>query len=87
MANTAAGIVGGLVNLMSGVNTGAQAVMGITLPGLTGVPGNPRWQPMSSPAQQISPTDYLVDNNPDDVRQVNVDAIPTYYTEETNSFI
>ena len=86
VANTAAGIVGGLVNLMSGVNTGAQATLGITLPGLTGgAVGNPALAAnVVSGATNFPPTDYLVDNNPDDVRQVNVDAIPTYYTEETN---
>ncbi len=30
----------------------------------------------------FSPTDFLVDNNPDDRRTVNMDFEPTYFAEE-----
>ena len=65
VANTAAGIVGGLVNLISGVNTGAQGTLGITVPGLTGgAVGNPALAGnVVSGATNFPATDYLFDNN------------------------
>ncbi|MDA0630770.1 MAG: TonB-dependent receptor [Proteobacteria bacterium] len=86
VANSAAGIAGSLVNTISAINTGAQAVLGITVPGLTGgALGNPALAGnVISGATNFPTTDFLFDNNPDDVRQVNVDWTPTYYTEETN---
>ena len=86
VANTAAGIVGGLVNLISGVNTGAQATLGITVPSLTGgAVGNPALAGnVVSGATNFPATDYLFDNNPDNVRQVNIDTMPSYYAEESN---
>ncbi len=86
VANTAAGIAGALINTISAINTGSQALLGITVPGLTGgALGNPALAGnVVSGATAFPITDFLYDNNPNDVRQVNVDWTPEYYTEETN---
>lgn len=86
VANSAGGISGALMNTISAINTGAQAVLGITLPGLTGgAVGNPALAAnVLSGATAFPVTDFLYDNNPDDVRKINADWDPTYYAEETD---
>ena len=86
VANTAAGIAGSLMNTLSAINTGSQYFLGIVVPGATGgLVGNPALAAnVVTGATNFPVTDFLYDNNPDDVRQVNVDWTPTYYTEETN---
>ena len=84
VANTAAGIVGWPLTSCQG-KYGRRARMGITLPGRQ----RGRREPcfglnVVSGATNFPAQDYLVDNNPDDVRQVNIDTMPSYYTEESN---
>ena len=80
--NSAAGITGALMNSISGLNAIAQGYLGqfgaatgqanYAALGLNAITGAAFF-----PAQ-----DYIGDTNPDDVRQVNMDTKPLYYTEE-----
>ena len=81
-ANSAAGIAGALMNAIGGLNSLSQGYLGqygaatgqmnYAMLGLNALSGATMF-----PAQ-----DYIGDTNPDDVRQVNMDTKPLYYTDE-----
>ena len=87
VANSAGGIAGSLMNTISSINSGVQGVLGQAALGVYsgGVPiGNPANASLLGNLGNtaFSPTDFLVDNNPDDRRTVNMDFEPTYFSEE-----
>ena len=77
------------MNTISAINGGVQGVLAQAALGVYsgGVPiGNPANASLIGNVLQgttgFSPTDFLVDNNPDDRRTVNMDFEPTYFAEE-----
>ena len=89
VANSAGGIAGSLMNTISAINGGVQGVLAQAALGVYsgGVPiGNPGNASLLgnvlAGTTGFSPTDFLVDNNPDDRRTVNMDFEPTYFAEE-----
>ena len=89
VANSAGGIAGSLMNTISSINGGVQGVLAQAALGVYsgGVPiGNPGNASLLgnvlAGTTGFSPTDFLVDNNPDDRRTVNMDFEPTYFAEE-----
>ena len=89
VSNSAGGIAGALMNTISGINGGVQGVLAQAALGAYsgGVPiGNPANASLIgnvlAGTTGFSPTDFLVDNNPDDRRTVNMDFEPTYFAEE-----
>ncbi|MDA8797153.1 TonB-dependent receptor [Luminiphilus sp.] len=89
VANSAGGIAGSLMNTISSINGGVQGVLAQAALGVysNGVPiGNPANASLIgnvlAGTTGFSPTDFLVDNNPDDRRTVNMDFEPTYFAEE-----
>ena len=89
VTNSSGGIAGALMNTISGINGGvqgvlAQAALGVYSGGLPiGNPANASLiNNVLAGTTGFSPSDFLVDNNPDDRRTVNMDFEPTYFAEE-----
>lgn len=85
VANSAAGISGALINTISAINMGAQGYLGQVGLATGGAFGNAALLNNFLSGKGAFPsTDYLFDNNPDDVRKINADFDPLYYADETN---
>ena len=85
VANTSGGISGSLMNTIGSINANVQSLLALSDQlGITGSMSNAALlgPNVAAGTTAFGPSDFIVDNNPDDRRRVNMDFEPTYKAEE-----